>query len=620
MAIYLAGVLLDDAWVGIDVGLHDGCEVIVTGQLIEDACLKERVLRDMKKLNLSKTERIELIKSLTDEDGMLDSRHLLSNLEAQLAMKREREKKKVAFASDPTAHVLQKLEESGLSSEAKEQLITDMEDETGSVDLKGLLRKLDALAQWKKSIELVHNKRVRAAWLRWCERIKEWDDARAMGYSHQNNTAETEPLQELKQDQIENREQASEAVPGKDGGVPSAPPPALQLPPQPNSSILRPKATEETQSIGAKKSWPVAASLPSSWREILAAKQSELKQQKVASPKGQDASALDFDTDKLATAIGDSAALRLGVLQQQGVLSMLRLNELQRKKNGGTVFHEVDIDVIQGSRNVQNLAHEHLAQVEMLKQRTSDTRRVRVSLGDDKTTTNSSSASTRSNKVSYITVQGKAPGESFLLDREGVMKWYLHAQPEKKKTTKTPSSSSPSESPSPSKTVRKTSEKIPRTPIPQIEEECEGWLEMHRAKSRITRKNGWLRRYFRIMQRTANANDYTLTYSQDESNRPRSDDKHNEVLKSAIVTPWTPKAWADGGPREFRIGRWRLRVVGDDNADEWIQAFVAKGAVLMTAGAKVPTAAPPQAPAEEPMPLPFDKGATEEPIDDELVD
>jgi len=170
MAIYLDGILLDDAWVGIDVGLHDGCEVIVTGQLIEDACLKERVLRDMKKLNLSKTERIELIKSLTDEDGMLDSRHLLSNLEAQLAMKREREKKKVAFASDPTAHVLQKLEESGLSSEAKEQLITDMEDETGSVDLKGLLRKLDALAQWKKSIELVHNKRVRAAWLRWCER------------------------------------------------------------------------------------------------------------------------------------------------------------------------------------------------------------------------------------------------------------------------------------------------------------------------------------------------------------------------------------------------------------------------------------------------------------------
>ena len=98
---------------------------------------------------------------------------------------------------------------------------------------------------------------------------------------------------------------------------------------------------------------------------------------------------------------------------------MLRLNELQRKKNGGTVFHEVDIDVIQGSRNVQNLAHEHLAQVEMLKQRISDTRRVRVSLGDDKTTTNSSSASTRSNKVSHITVQGKAPGESFLLDREG---------------------------------------------------------------------------------------------------------------------------------------------------------------------------------------------------------
>ena len=123
------GIKLEDTWEGLELGIHDGCEIVVKGRVIEDKCLKERVLQDMRNLNMAKSDRIQMVRAMTDKTGFLDSRHLLMKLEDMLVKKRIEEDEKMAFANDPTAVVIEKLKTSGLSIDAQEQLL-DEEDST----------------------------------------------------------------------------------------------------------------------------------------------------------------------------------------------------------------------------------------------------------------------------------------------------------------------------------------------------------------------------------------------------------------------------------------------------------------------------------------------------------
>ena len=56
------GIKLEDTWEGLELGLHDGCEILVKGRVIEDKCLKERVLQDMRNLNMAKGDRIQMVR------------------------------------------------------------------------------------------------------------------------------------------------------------------------------------------------------------------------------------------------------------------------------------------------------------------------------------------------------------------------------------------------------------------------------------------------------------------------------------------------------------------------------------------------------------------------------
>ena len=680
MELHMEGELLDDTWKGVELGIHDGCEIVVSGHVIEDACLTERVLRDMRSLKMSKTERVGMIKEMTGETGMLDSRQLLIKLDVMLTQKRQREDEQLAFATDPTAHVLQKLDDSGLSADAKEKLIDEMEDDNGSVDLKALMKKLDTVAQWKKSIDLVHIRRVQAAWHRWheigaadpvdtpsqhndigsdetkegerqvdgdgstesgmeahkpigrwVERIDEdsgrsfyeneatgemvWEQpegfdeqataapSSALGTSENelggmlqetNDTDRQSP--ELKAEEPSGLSQSdmqgtvdvsreeelvsvsaavAAAVPADDdapefgaSGAYGDPPATARTNVATNEAEVHlsdagegalPPPVHLPPPITPSKAWPDELSSPQSWRKKLLAKQSQLQECKENAGAAANNNAVDVES------------LRMGMLLQKGTLSVLRLDQIQRQKNGGAAFHEMDADIIAGNSNVLKSAHEHLKMVNLLEQRPGGTRRVRVNLGDGAAALPHSPSSPRP-KTSHIKVQGKGEGESYVINRDDLMKWY-QARPLKDVAEERRQQAEAAQRARDLQEQKELKDKLRR---------YKGWLELSARGS--SRGMAWNRRYFRIEPRSFVNEVDTLAFSRDPEKPPKHDKRYNQVLKGTKVRRWTKGAWSGGDPRQFQVGRWRLRALDVEHVDACIAACVANGSVESSEG------------------------------------